>query len=216
MISSVFASVRTAALATIVLASASFASAQIAFNVTVNTSALSGSVANPLYLDFQLNDGAGWGDGNNWATISNFQFGGGSAVAPATAFGGATGNLASSVWLTDSTPFNELYEGFVPGSWLSFKVSLSTSLDAGPTPDLFGFAILDNALSNIPTNAPGTDMLVQVNIDSSTPTVWAFGSVDGAIAAPQIAPVPEPSTYGLLGGAGLLLVCLYRRRVSRR
>lgn len=216
MSSSVLSSLRAAALAAALLGCASLAPAQIAFNVTVDTSALTGSMANPLFLDFQLNDGAGWGDANNTAVISNFRFGGGTAFAPATHFGDATGDFSSSVRLSDSTAFNEFYQGFAPGAWLSFTVSLSTQVDSGLDPDLFGFAILDSNLSNIATTAPGSDLFVQVNLDSSQPTILVFGSLDGTVPAPQVVPVPEPSTYGLLGGAGLLLACFYRRRASRR
>lgn len=215
MSSSVLSSLRTAALAAVLLGCASLARAQIAFNVTVDTSALTGSMANPLYLDFQLNDGAGWGDANNTAVISNFKFGGGTAFAPATHFGSAMGDFSSSVTLTDSTAFNEFYQGFAPGAWLSFTVSLSTQVDDGLTPDLFGFAILDSALSNIATTAPGSDLFVQVNLDAPHPTILTYGSLDGAVPAPQVVPVPEPSTYGLLAGAGLLFVCWSRRRARR-
>lgn len=215
MRSSVLSSLRTAALAAVALGCASFAHAQMAFNVTLNTSALTGSAANPLYLDFQLNDGASWGDANNTAVISNFKFGGGSALAPATNLGGSMGSLGSWVTLNDSTAFNEFYQGFTPGAWLSFTVSLTTHADAGPTPDLFGFAILDSALGNLPTNAAGTDLFLQANLTGPQTAIWTFGSLDGMVAAPQVVPVPEPSTYGLLGGMGLLLICLYRRRASR-
>ena len=216
MIPSLLSSLRAAALAAAVLGCASLAHAQIAFTVTVNTSALSGSSAQPLYLDFQLNDGAGWGDANNTALISNFNFSGGAVFAPATTLGGAAGSLGTSVMLKDSSAFNEFYQGFAPGATLSFTVSLSAIVDAGHVPDLFGFAILDSSLSNIRTKAPGTDLFVQVNIDSSRPTVMTFGSLDGTVAAPRIAPVPESSTYGLFGGLGLLLVCFYRRTFCRR
>lgn len=216
MSSLVISSLRAATLAAVVFGCAALSRAQIAFNVTVDTSKLSGSMASPLYLDFQLNDGAGWGDANNTAVVSNFKFGGGTAFAPATTFGGAMGNFGSWVSLTDSAAFNEFYQGFAPGAWLSFTVSLSNQMDWGVTPDLFGFAILDSSLRNKATTAVGTDLFLQVNIDGPQPAVWTFGSLDGMVPAPQVVPVPEPSTYGLLGGVGLLLVCFYRRRVSRR
>jgi len=216
MSSFIISSLRAAAIAAVVFGSSSLARAQIAFNVSVDTSALSGSMASPLYLDFQLNDGAGWGDANNTAVISNFKFGGGTAVAPAVTSGGATGTLGSWVTLTDSAAFNEFYQGFSPGAWLTFTVSLTNRVDPGVTPDLFGFAILDHTLSNLPTTALGTDLFLQVNIDRADPAIWTFGSADGLVPAPQVVPVPEPSTYGVLAGAGLLVACIYRRRATRQ
>jgi hypothetical protein len=195
------------------LALGSIAEAQIQFQVKLNTSSLIGNPAGPYSLDFQLNDGSGWGDGNNIASISDFQFGGGSATGWGTATGGAMGNLASTITLNDTNSLlNEFYQGFTAGSWLSFTVSLSTQVDAGPTPDRFSFAILDNSLMNLATQSLGTDTFIEVDINSGNPTVFAFGSADQTIGAPTVTPVPEASTYGLAGVALLGLVALKRRK----
>src|SRR6185369_10041485 len=99
--------------------------APIAFHVQVNTASLIGSSDAPFALDFQLNGGSPLG---NVAFISNFSFGGGAATTnpPATGFGLASGNLTSGVTLKDSSAsfFNEFYQGFTPGTILSFDVSL--------------------------------------------------------------------------------------------
>ena len=200
--------------ATAALALASVASADIQFRVKLNTSSLTAKPSGPFTLGFQLNDGSGTGDANNWATISNISFGGGSATG-GTAFGigGASGDLGSSVALIDSDPLlNDFTQGFTPGSWLSFDVSLSTHVDSGFTPDEFSFAILDNNFFNLPTTSLGTDTFVQVAIDSANPTVLTAASLDGAISAPSVTPVPEASTYGMVGAALLGLVALKRRR----
>lgn len=203
---------RTALLAAASLACAALAQAQLAFQVKVDTSGLTYDPANPFYLDFQLNDGAGWGNANNHAVISNFNFGSGMALDPASTFGGASGDLGSWVALTDSSAFNEFFQPFAPGDWLSFTVSLTTNLEADSVPDVFAFTILDGNLFNLATTAPGTDLFLDVNIDQANPAISVYSSLDGAVAAPLVQAVPEPSTYGLLGAAGLILICAVRRR----
>jgi hypothetical protein len=183
------------------------------YEVRVNTSPLISHPAGPFYLDFQLNDGAGIGNADNTAWLSNFTFGGGSAVGSATAFGGVTGNLTSGITLRDTTAFNEFFQGFTAGSWLSFDLILTTKVDT-PTPDLFSFAILDSTLSNLPTLAPFTDSFLSIDITGRNALADTFAG-NGAIAptaggspialpAPTFVAVPEPSAYALFGAIMLL------------
>ena len=97
--------------------------ADLAFTVTLNTSVLAG----PFSLDFQLVDGSGLGDGNNTVMLSNFNFGGGSAVGLPTLAGMATGSAGAGFSLKDSTFFNEVIQKFNPGSTLSFDVKMTTN-----------------------------------------------------------------------------------------
>jgi hypothetical protein len=187
--------------------------ADTSFNVWLDTSTLVGNPAGPFALDFQLNDGAGFGDGSNTATLSNFQFGGGSAAGLPTWFGGAAGDLSTSVVLTDTDPFNEFYQTFIPGAWLSFKVLLSTHFIPGDTPDLFSFAILDGNLMNLATQSLGTDTFLEVNIDSATPAVGTYASADQGIGAPR---VPETLNCGLWVGGLMALGVIVRRRYPQR
>lgn len=197
------------------------ARAQAVFEINVNTSALIGHPAGPFYLDFQLNDGAGVGNGNNTATLSGFSFGGGAPLGAATVFGNVTGNLASTITLRDTTPFNEFFQAFTAGSALRFTLTLSNQVSV-PVPDLFSFAILDNDLFNLPTLAPGSDALFTVDIAGGTPIVNTYagssvfapvaGGLPIALPAPAVVPVPEPSTYGLVGAALVGIVAWQRRR----
>jgi hypothetical protein len=195
-----------------VLAFGAVAQAQLQFKVQLDTSSLVGNSNGPFALDFQLNDGAAWGDGNNSALISNFQFGGGGPLGSASTFGGSTGDLWSSVTLKDTAPFNEFFQSFIAGSWLSFTVSLTKQIDSGPTPDVFTFALLDKNLFNIPTRSIGSDAFIQIDLNSASPWIFSFASADGTIAAPLITPIPEASTYGLYGGLALLALLVIRRR----
>ena len=204
------------------------------FTITLNTVPLTtapGSAAGPFSLAFQLTDGSGAGDANNTATLSNFQFGGGSATACSTgcSFGGASGSASSSIVLTDNSFFNALMQGFTPGNSLSFQVDLTTNVDPGLTPDAFAFSLLDSGGLSIPTSDPGgSDALLVVNLDSAQPAVLTFASdparlTSSGIAVSLTAPVigrpggssvPEPG--GLLWiGAGLAALVLASRNCLR-
>lgn len=187
--------------------------ATILYDVTMNTSPLAGHPAGPFTLSLQLTDGSGTGDGNNTVSLTNFQFGGGSAVGAPTLGAGATGSLASGVTLTDSAPFLVMFDQmFTPGSTLKFLLGLTNNVDAGPTPDQFSLMVLDSAGNALPTASLaslGVDAFLTVDLNSASPTPRTFAS-DAfrfpsagnpvSIAAPTAtlvaADVPEPATVG--------------------
>ncbi len=192
------------------------ASAALFYHATVDTSSLIGDPLAPFSLYFQFNDGEGTGDANNTILLSNFTYGGGSATGMATATGGASGDLTLGISITDSSAFNDIYQGFTPGSSLGFDITLTTAVDAGPFPDKFGFANLDSSLSNILTAGPG-DQFITIDVDSPTsPTVLTFGSSQSpfTILPPtvtELAAVPEPAT-ALFGLACVGVAAVRRRR----
>lgn len=177
--------------------------------VSINTAPLLGLPANgsgPFYLDFQLNGGGALG---NTATLSNFNFGGGSLLGGTEmSIGQASGTLASTITLTadSANAFNEFYQSFTPGSTLTFDVTYSTNVNV-PVADLFIFSILNSSLENIPTDG-FANSLVTLSIDSVLPAAQTFsgtGDFAGLTAA-----VPEPSRALLLvAGLG---VGIFRRR----
>ncbi len=182
----------------------------------MNTAPLIGSLSAPFALEFQLNGGD---PNSNTVSITNFNFGSGSATAlpPATFSGLASGGLGSSVTVADNTanPFNEFYQGFAPGNTLDFDVSLTTNVNTLPAADTFSFAVLDMDLFNIPTNGAG-DALLTININN---VLTGLGDVQtfsgtGAYSGVTAVATPEPSaTITLLSGAGILLG-LRRRRLA--
>lgn len=194
------------------LAAAASARADITYHVNVNTAGLIGSPSAPLYLDFQLFDGTGLGNGSTTVSLSNFNFGGGSSGADNFSAGGVSGSLDAGLTLTDSSFYNEYYQAFNVGSSLQFDLTIDSTAQGGFTPDEFAFAILDNNLFNLPTNSLGTDTFVQADIDGSSINLTTASSVDGLVPVPAATPVPEASTYGLFGAALLGLAALKRRR----
>jgi hypothetical protein len=202
--------------------------ADLMFDVKLNTSGLKDHPAGPFSIDFQLNDGSGNFAGVNTATISNFTFGsGGGPTGAPNLFGGAMGNLSSSVTLTDNGAFvNEFFQEFVPGNLLSFTVSLTTNVDPGLTPDGFSFSILDSLLSPLPTTN-FADAFLFVNINSADLTTADLGNSIFAgdptrpplaggdvisIGAPQIPGVPETGSSITMLLIGLGAVWCFRPR----
>jgi hypothetical protein len=184
------------------------------FHVDVNTASLTGNPGGPFSLDFQLN-----GAGANTATITNFSFVGGSPLTDAT-FGpaythGASGNLGSTVVLTDAASFfNEFFQGFSAGTTeISFDARLTENV-AAPTPDAFSMAILDKNALNIPTTG-SADNLLQVNIASpslSASDIKTFTSISPA--GVSVAASPEPGTLAM-GIAAALFTAGWRARRKR-
>ncbi|HEX5229016.1 MAG TPA: NF038129 family PEP-CTERM protein [Bryobacteraceae bacterium] len=190
------------------------------YNVSLDTSNLIGNTAGPFSLDFQFNDGSGTNDGNNTVTLSNFAFGAGGPTGSAVTNGSVSGDLTSSVTLTDSDFFNEFTQTFTPGSTLVFTIDLTTNVDAGGVPDEFTFAILDSTDAEIPTLGP-FDTVLLADIDSSSPALFGYASDPSrgtaatgdtlAFDAPVVtSPVPEPSVLWM-SASGLAILALRRR-----
>jgi hypothetical protein len=183
------------------------AAAIIEYSVDINTASLVGNPSGPFSLDFQLNDGSGTGDANNTATINNFTFGTGGASGSPNLAGGAAGNLSGMITLTDTTPFNEFYQTFNAGNSLSFDVILTLNSDAGPTPDSFSVAILDNNLYNLPTTGIG-DTFLMVNLGPTPSVTTGFSTSPAVTVSVSAVPEPVPMTWVSLG---LVVFGLWRR-----
>ncbi len=200
------------------------------YHVDVNTSPLIGNINGPFYLDFQLNFGSGSG---NSATINNFTYSSGASTGVPTLFGTASGDLSSSasLWADGTNPFNEIFQGFTPGSSLGFNISLSSN-PTGVTPDVLAFAILDSSTFQIPTTDPLGLSLAQWDITGTGISVNAFSGTTGSTSVGgfttfspitvdysgvtvTITAVPEAST-SMVGFAalGMIATGIYRARRS--
>lgn len=197
-------------LLTVLLTLAGALVAPASTRVSVDTTGLIGNPAGPFYIDFQFNDGTGAND--NQVSITNIDLGGGTAVGTAALFGGASGDLVSGVTLTDSDPFNEFYQQFMPGGWLSFDLTM-TNVFTGGVPDIFGFTFLDSNLFNLGTYSLGSDQFLIATLDGSGPVIEVFASIDGSVPAPSI---PDTGSTLALVGMALTGVALARRGMPGR
>jgi hypothetical protein len=183
------------------------------FDVTLNTSALSGNQT----LAFGFTDGDGAVDNN--ITLSGFNFGGGSALgAPIYIGGGVTGNLTSGVALNDSD-FSSLFtQQFTAGSALSFLMTTTNNF-AGGTPDAFAMYVCDALLDTCYSDDQGTGAMLTLNLLGSalSPSTFTLnGASDQNLPAPVVTSpstnVPEPASVLLLGfGLALLGLMTCRR-----
>ena len=155
------------------------------YTITIDTSRLIGRSGGPFSVAFYLSDGSGTGDGNNTATLSGFDFGGGSAQGASTQIGGVSGSLSSGIVLTDSLYLNWLIQPFNPGSHLMFSVSATNNIDAGPTPDLFAVSILDGTGQPIMTQTrqPFFYPFATITFNSPNPGVQNYAPVSALFAA---------------------------------
>ena len=194
----------------LLLAASTASFANVIYVVTLNTTSIAGG---NYTLAFQLTDGSGTGDANNTATLTDFNFGIGSAAGcpvNCTLLGGVNGDATSSVILNDSAFFNAFAERFTPGNILSFKLDLTTVAEI-PTPDAFAFSILDSVGDPILTLDPLASSFLSIDIDSAQPTPLLWATDPGSpvainaptLSAPPPAGVPEPGSL-LLVGVGLV------------
>ena len=207
------------------------ACAQLSFHVQVDTSNL--TAGSTYYTEFTFSDGhvqsLATADTNNSVTLSNFTFGlGASGAVLSPLVGNAAGSTASSVLLADgdSGGVADEAQAFTPGSILGFDATVTTNADAGGTPDIFTFFILDSATNALPTNAPGSSPNAFVRLDITGPgitlsSVNTYGNSIVPVPAPAVTATstatPEPGTLALgIGGSLGAALTARRRRAKKR
>jgi hypothetical protein len=203
------------------------------FSVTfgIETTALQQISNDPFALQFSFFLG---GSSTDTATISNFNFGTGSAAGNAwTTYGvPVTGDLSSSIVMTPdtSTYFGQVFQqDFNPGSELTFTVTFSSPLNDG---DEFSVGILSapdgatdpSQYSSINTLDPSynNNFIDVLTYSYQGPIINTYASADPdiAIAAPDYGgPIatPAPSSLCLaLSSLPLLMYFMGKKRSLRR
>jgi hypothetical protein len=175
--------------------------------VSFDTSALVGT----HFIDLQLNSGDDLtGNGNNTATLTDFQFGGGSAAINSLD-GGASGTVAGGFTITDTSPFgfNGVLLSLTPGTLFQFTLNVTQNFTTG-LPDQFSFAILDNTLASIVSAGNGALVTIDLGVGIGPQLLASDAGVTATISS-----VPEPRTLTLVAPL-LALGVLRLRRYSKR
>jgi hypothetical protein len=197
------------------------------FDVSLNTSALSGTTQT---LAFGLNDSDG---STNTISLTGFDFGGGSASSgteDCTLGGflsgaGCSGDLTSGVTLTDATTDEVFFDQqFTVGSALSFELT-TTNAFAGGIPDGFAMYLCNATLTSCYSDDSVSGAMLILGL-GGTPLSSSSFTLNGASAQDLPAPVvttatgtgstmPEPSSSLLLSVAMLALIaCSRAKRIS--
>ena len=190
----------------------------ITYDVTVNTSSISGTTGS---LDFNFNPGSLVTQSASLQILS-FTSNGTLAGSPELT-GDASGALPGTLTFDNGSGFNDYFEGFTFGSTLSFDVSLYGPALSAPdgtstSGSTFAFSMFSDAAGTTPTltsdTTDGFAFTVDVNLDGST-TVTNYSSETGIVAASgPVSAVPEPGNLALIG-LGLGAISLVRRRYNR-
>jgi hypothetical protein len=199
-----------------VLCAATALSNVITYDVTVDTSSISGTTGS---LDFNFNPGTLVTQSAS-LQILNFTSGG-TLVGSPELTGDVAGALPATLTFDNGTGFNDYFEGFTFGSTLSFDVSLygpalSSPNGTSTSGSTFAFSMFSDAGGTTPTltsdTTDGFAFTVDVNLDGST-TVTNYSSETSVVPA-TVSAVPEPSSVSFLG-LGLFSALAFRQQRRR-
>jgi hypothetical protein len=195
--------------------------ADVVYDVTVDSSSISGTAGS---LDFNFNSGPLV---TQAATLQILDFTGGTLVTGPCVSGGpcptgdVSGTLPGTVSFDNGSAFNDYFQDFTYGSSLSFELDFGGPAINSPdgistSGSTFAFSMFSDAAGMMP--ALTTDLTdgyaatIDVNLDGST-------TVNDFSIQTTISQVPEPGSLALLStavtGMGLLAV-LQRRRERKR
>jgi hypothetical protein len=185
---------KTTLIAVFLAASASL-SASIVFNVTVNTG-IAGTVGN---LDFQFNPAD---PSSPAATVTITDFAPLATLNGPAITGDVSGDLTSSLVISNSTNFNDYFIGYTFPAQIMFLLTFSGPGVDPPAGTIFGstflFSLYDSSGVNPlqTTNADGTGSLFSIDLLNTGGTQVSDQSANGASIS--VASVPEPASVSLV------------------
>jgi hypothetical protein len=149
--------------------------------------------------------------GNNSASFSSFNFyaGSGPVVGTDSCLGGCSGNLSSTVSLTENGSFLSLFTQNFDPLYFSLIVDLTNNApndgNPSPTPAQLAIYLCAADFSSCYGSNQLTGALVSVDLTGAPLVFDTFG--DGTVSV-RVSPAPEPAslallTSGLLGVAGM-------------
>ena len=185
-------------------ANASFAS--FSYNVSIDTSTLSGTLGG---LDFQYNPGSGSSSYTTTLDISGVT--GGTLSDPSTVFtaGNVSGELPSTVTITDNniSQLNEYFHNFTYGSNLSFNLTFASDPTTNSSLYFSMFQDAAGTVAALTSDPNGYAAIINMN-GAAAPAVTNNITVQN-----DVTPTPIPAAAWLLG-SGLMGLAGIRRRMN--
>jgi hypothetical protein len=190
-----------------IMLAASSAFASLSYNVSVDTSSLSGDG----YLYFQFAPGNSAQDAS--ASISGFNVAGGSLFTDAPVLNGGASGVLPTISIANSSGLNDYTQGIHFGNSFAFTLLLDGPAVNAPNGSALGGSSFLFALS---TNADGSGALLSSDGTLLTLDLDTHGAATANVAASQVTadvtPTPVPAAAWLLGSGLMGLVGLRRRK----